>query len=113
MKEKLPVIFRAERRKPYEVTAVFPTLPASSAYDMTCYVRVGQHGSCNQPWYNGTRAAKPAEYNGLLAELADIYDDCELVVYQKITPQHRKAHAAKWRRFTALDSSQDYETFTQ
>lgn len=72
----LPVIFRAERSGDFRgtVTAVFPTLPGSSAATVTCYAHAGQHGIAGRPWYNTTRAAKPEEYAELLAELRSIYE---------------------------------------
>ncbi len=88
--ENLDVIFRAERRKLYDVTAVFPTEPGTDAYNMSCYAHIGQHSTCSPGWYNTTRAAKPAEYADLLAELHSIYaPEYELVVKRRITPQHR------------------------
>jgi hypothetical protein len=100
-KEILPVIFTIARGKReaamYGVTAVFPTLPSDS-YNMTCYAHVGQHSSCSVEWYNGERKAKPAEYAALLNELRGIYDDCELKVYSRITPQHRREREKLWRK---------------
>jgi len=72
----LPVIFRAEKSGDFKnhVTAVFPTLPGSGAHDFTVYAHVGQHGTGSHGWYAQTRAAKPAEYAPLLAELRRIYE---------------------------------------
>ena len=72
----LPVIFRAEKSGDFknQVTAVFPTLPGSGAHDFTVYAHVGQHGTGSHGWYAQTRAAKPAEYAPLLAELRRIYE---------------------------------------
>lgn len=68
---KTIVLFRVKRGKQYagEVTAVFPCEPWSSAYDMTCYAHVGQHGACDMGWYAQTRPATPAEYADLKREL--------------------------------------------
>ena len=105
--EKLPVIFRAERTKDGEVTAVFPTLPHDTAGRyFTTYAHVGQHGSGGRQWYNRTRAAKPHEYAALLDELRAIYerklheDDTayELVVCQRYSADHRRAFDAEVAR---------------
>jgi len=55
------------------VEAWFPGLPGTSAYDMTVYSHVGQHGS-GDPTYMRlkTRPATPAEYGGLKRELESI-----------------------------------------
>ncbi|MEG3175814.1 hypothetical protein U1872_06200 [Sphingomonas sp. RB3P16] len=101
--EKLPVLFRRPRGKAAfaddGVTAVFPTLGWATAYDMTCYAHVGQHGACDKPWYRTTRPASPAEYSDLLRELQGIYgvsngdgdEAYELVVVSRITRQHDTA----------------------
>lgn len=107
--EVLPVIFRAERSGDFkgDVTAVFPTLPSdSNGSTFTVYAHVGQHGSGSFTWYHGTRAAKPAEFADLLAELESIYgrklapDDSayRLKVYRKMTRQHRDAFRAECDR---------------
>src|SRR5665213_3412472 len=98
---KLPVIFRKEPathdvdgfEDPVQVIAVFPTEVESNG-NMTCYARIGQHGSCSVEWYNTTKAATPKEYASLLKELRQIYgkpidkldtlfDPTELVVYER------------------------------
>ncbi len=107
--EKLPVIFRRPRSKSmFEidgVTAVFPTLPwNNSGGDFTIYAHIGQHGGASHGWYYETRAAKPEEYSDLLRELQRIYsrpDDpeaVELVIYKRMTPQHREANRIARRR---------------
>ena len=105
--EKLPVIFRKEKTDG-SVTAVFPTLPADvNGRYFTVYAHIGQHGSGSLGWYNETRAAKPGEYADLLHELRGIYsrpDDAEaveLVIYQRMTPQHRAAFNAAARELVA------------
>jgi hypothetical protein len=68
--EKTIVVFRAERSRPNDVTAVFPYEPADYAGRlMSCYAHIGQHSSCSMSWYRTTRAAKPHEYADLKAEL--------------------------------------------
>lgn len=87
-RERLPVIFRAERSGDFkgDVTAVFPTLDGAPG-EMTCYAHIGQHSACNLDWYYSTRPAKPNEYEALLAELRGIYeselDAVRLVVYKR------------------------------
>ncbi len=99
--EKLDVLFRADRKKDPWITAVFPSECGTNRYDMTCYAHVGQHSTCDQGWYNTTRKAKPAEYAALLAELRQIYaPEYELVVKQKITPQHRAARERQEKAYT-------------
>ena len=72
---QIPVLFRVERSGPHEgeVTAVFPSLTANPG-NLVCYAHVGQHSEGSIGWYNGTRAAKPAEYKSLLRELRNIYE---------------------------------------
>lgn len=83
----IPVLFR-KKYKADGVTAVFPTLPAGPG-EMTCYAHIGQHSGCTFGWYNGTRAASPAEYADLLAEVQQIYEG-ELRVVHKITRAMRR-----------------------
>lgn len=71
-----PVLFRIDTRpKAYdgpddEPIAVFPTIPGSPGM-MTCYARVGQHGSAAYAWLADRthRPATPKEYAPLLREL--------------------------------------------
>lgn len=74
-----PVIFR---KNDYGVTAVFPTLEADYAGNMTCYAHIGQHSACSLGWYYTTKPAAETEYADLLQELKSIgYDD--LKVYRR------------------------------
>lgn len=76
--EIVPVIFRADKHGPGKgnVTAVFPTLSASSINNtVMCYAHLGQHGGCNKHWYRTTRPATPNEYADLLKELKGIYEN--------------------------------------
>ena len=92
-----PVVFRRERRKDGEVTAVFPTIPADvHGRAMQCYAHVGQHSGCSREWYNGTRAAKPDEYRDLARELEQY--GYRLKVYARIQPAHRDEFDAALRR---------------
>lgn len=99
--EELPIIFRAERDG--DITAVFPTVPADyHGRYFTVYAHIGQHSSGGFEWYRETRAAKPAEYADLLAELRGIYERSlapgdpvfRLRIYRRMTSQHRRAFAA-------------------
>lgn len=102
MPEKLDVIFRADRKKEPDVTAVFPSLCGSDEYDMTCYEHVGQHGSCEQGYINRTRLAKPHEYADLLTELQRIYaPEYVLRVCKRITRRHRAKRKAEMQRMRA------------
>ncbi len=102
--EILPVIFRRDRGKHGEVTAVFPTLPYSAqGLYWTCYAHMGQHGSCGIDWLRRTRPATPEEYAPLLRELQGIYErggTNRLEPCRKMTPAHKKAFdalVAMWR----------------
>jgi hypothetical protein len=102
--ETLPIIFRAERTKSGDVTAVFPTLPQDvQGRYFTVYAHVGQHGGGGFDWYAKTRAAEPTEYADLLAELRGIYEYShapgdpvfKLKVCRRMTRQHRAAFRAE------------------
>jgi len=101
----VPVLFRAEKSGDFkgDVTAVFPTLPGTNdPWTMTCYAHVGQHGTCSKDWYWTTRAAKPAEYAPLLAELKRIYENdpgepARLKVVQRLTPAYDRERRAALR----------------
>jgi hypothetical protein len=85
-----PVVFRKDRKKDPEITAVFPCEPADvHGRTMSCYAHVGQHGGCSYIWYHTTRAAKPHEYADLLAELIEL--GYQPKVYRRITRQLRDA----------------------
>ena len=93
----IPVLFRADRSKEFQVTAIFPTEPASRLNDhMTCYAHVGQHGACSLDWYLDTRPAKPEEFADLKAELERI--GYKLQVCQRITVKHRDVFHAALRK---------------
>lgn len=84
MRNQIPVVFRAERSGKFkgDVTAVLPTLATNFGH-WVCYAHIGQHSECSRDWYYSTRAAKPAEYADLLAELKSIGYDVR--VYQRIS----------------------------
>lgn len=89
----VPVLFRVDSGG---VTAVFPTEPGDYSGNMTCYAHVGQHSGCSFGWYLTTRAATPAEYADLKAELESI--GYRLKVYRRLTRGHRAALAAEVKR---------------
>lgn len=85
-----PVIFRKWYRKEdgagegNDIIALFPTeLGTNDPYTCFSYEHIGQHGSAEPIGIiQRTKAAKPAEYADLLAELKGVgYDD--LKVYAK------------------------------
>jgi hypothetical protein len=105
-RESVPVIFRAERGGPCrgEVTAVFPTLPASrDGHEVTVYARTGQHSGGSRGWYQQTRAATPAEYANLKSELESL--GYRVDVKKRWTPTHdltRQAELIAQRERAAL-----------
>lgn len=91
------VLFRADHKKPHEVTAIFPEVPSDyEGYNMMCYAHVGQHGGCSQQFVWGTRPAKPDEYASLKTELEQI--GYRLIVRQRISPQMRSTRFAEAKR---------------
>lgn len=89
-----PVLFRVHRAPKThgdEVTAVFPCEPADYVGQlMSCYVHVGQHGSCDFGWYLKTRPARPEEYADLKAELESAPYGYRLKIYQRINRKLRE-----------------------
>lgn len=74
---KVKVIFR--KNKNNDVVAFFPEVR-----NIMSYMHTGQHSEASYEFYLTTRKANKNEYTDLFAELCKIYDDCELVVKQKI-----------------------------
>ena len=48
------------------------------------YMHIGQHSEASYQFYTETKKADKSEYNSLLDELERIYDDCTLVVKQRL-----------------------------
>lgn len=97
--EEIPVLFRRERRKDGEVTAVFPTLPHDiDGRLMMCYAHVGQHGGCAHRFAWDGRPATPEEYAPLKAELEGRPYGYRLKVYKRTQPWMRKAFDAEVTR---------------
>ena len=78
---KVKVIFR--KNKDDEVIAFLPELPANYGNIMS-YMHIGQHGESSYQFYLTTKKTNKEEYEGLLSELQRIYNDCKLVVKQKL-----------------------------
>lgn len=78
--EKVKVIFR---KIDSEVIAFFPEFPANYTCIMT-YMHVGQHCEASLSFYHETKSATTEEYMPLLEELKKVYDDCELVIRQRM-----------------------------
>lgn len=68
LQEPVTVVFRRDRTKDGEVTAVMPLL-THNGHLVTCYAHVGQHGSASRGYIDRTRPATPEEYAPLLKEL--------------------------------------------
>lgn len=83
---KTIVLFRADRRKNPEITAVFPEIPGTvGCDDMTCFAHVGQHSACSFLWYRTTRPATPDEYKCLKRELESAPYHYRLKVARRIS----------------------------
>lgn len=84
--EKVKVIFR-KVKNPYtkecEIVAFFSEASANYGRILS-YMHIGQHSEADLEFYQSTKKATEAEYKPLLEELKAIYDDCELMVKQKI-----------------------------
>lgn len=79
--EKVKVIFR--KTKDNEIIAFMPE--ASVNYgNILSYMHIGQHSEASLEFYWTTKKATEEEYKPLLNELNGIYDDCTLIVKQKL-----------------------------
>lgn len=97
--EKVKVIFRKVKNpytNEYEVVAFFPEIEANYTRIMS-YMHTGQHGEADLGFYHKSQKATEAEYKPLLEELRTIYDDCELVVRQRMN-YHDLIDKA-WKRY--------------
>ena len=79
--EKVKVIFR--KTKSGEVIAFFPEFHVQRGNIMS-YMHIGQHSEASLDFYYNTKKASAQEYESLFNELKTIYDDCVLVVKQKM-----------------------------
>lgn len=67
------VLFRKDKRKHGEITAVFPYDSWQYRRHILCYAHMGQHSYCVWPWVVlNTRPAKPREYRELKKELENL-----------------------------------------
>lgn len=67
------VIFRAERRKSAEITAVMTGQDWRAHMPLTVWDSQGGHSGGSLAWYYSTRPAKPKEYASELAKLRRCY----------------------------------------
>ena len=84
--EKVKIIFRKEKNpytNEYDVIAFMPELKANYGR-IVCYAQLGQHSEADLEYYQNTKKANETEYKALLNELNGIYNDCVLVVKQKL-----------------------------
>ena len=79
--DKVKVIFRKDREG--NVIAFLPELRVNHGNIMS-YMHIGQHSEASYQFYTETKKANESEYNSLLDELKSIYDDCILVVNQRL-----------------------------
>lgn len=87
-KDFKPVIFR--KFKDGNIIALFPSMPwGENKNNCMSYQHIGQHGEASIDIISDTIPAKQEEYNSLLHELQQTYDD--LRVYQKIQDWMNKA----------------------
>lgn len=96
--EKIKVIFRKEKNpytNEYNITAFFPELTATYG-NVVCYAHIGQHGESSLEYYYETKKATEEKYKSLLDELNGIYDDCILVVKQKMNYNDLRNKAWKY-----------------
>lgn len=79
--EKVKVIFR--KTKDNEIIAFMPEASVNCG-NILSYMHIGQHSEASLEFYWTTKKATEEEYKQLLEELKMIYDNCILVVKQKI-----------------------------
>lgn len=68
-----PVVFRAERKKSAEITAVLVGQQGSLTAPLAIWDPSCGHGSGSYGWYRHTRPAQPEEYAEALEKLRSIY----------------------------------------
>ena len=79
--DKVKVIFRKDKEG--SIIAFLPELRVNHGNIMS-YMHIGQHSEASYQFYTETKKANESEYNSLLDELKSIYDDCILVVNQRL-----------------------------
>ena len=89
--DKVKVIFRKDKEG--NIIAFLPELRVNHGNIMS-YMHIGQHGEASLDFYYSTTKANAQEYELLFNELKTIYNDCVLVVKQKL---NYKNLLAAWR----------------
>ena len=79
--DKVKVIFRKDKEG--NIIAFFPELRVNHG-NIASYMHIGQRSEASYQFYTETKKADKSEYNSLLDELKRIYDDCILVVKQRL-----------------------------
>ena len=80
--DKVKVIFRKDKEG--NIIAFLPELRVNHG-NIASYMHIGQHSEASYQFYAETKKADKSEYNSLLGELKRIYDDCILVVKQRLS----------------------------
>jgi hypothetical protein len=97
-RESLPVIFVVDD---WGISAIFPTLPGTSASDFTSYAKNEGHSTATKGWYRETKVVKDKEIlKPLLNELENIYNDYNLKVVYKFLPSYDRIRAQEYRMST-------------
>ena len=77
-------LFLEKIKKDGDIIAFLPEIPANSGFIMS-YQHTGQHGEASLNYYqDGTKKANNEEYQALLNEIKNIYDNEIIEVKQKI-----------------------------
>ena len=79
--DKVKVIFREDKEG--NIMAFITELRGNRGDSMS-YMKIGQHSEASYQFYAETKKVNEKEYDPLLKELKSIYDDCILVVKQKL-----------------------------
>ena len=79
--DKVKVIFRKDKEG--NIIAFLPELRVNYG-NIASYMHIGQRSEASYWFYKETKKVDKSEYNSLLDELKNIYDDCTLVVKQKL-----------------------------
>ena len=82
------VIFRKEGN---DVVAFFPTIPGSSANNISCYAHVGQHSCADIAYAAACTPANADEYAALKSELESAPYGYKLTIVHRFTSAHRNA----------------------
>ena len=101
--EKVAIIFRKTTTgytHPFCIFAVFPEQCEDYCGEyLAAYAQLGQHHNISYDYYHASKPAEPHEYETLLKEIKGVYWDYDIVIYQMITPKHRKAYKAQYMAF--------------